>query len=57
MPACYNASMTHTEFKVPVLEGKDAADFQKYDSRDLTTEEKESLKAAHDFYKKHCEIP
>ncbi len=46
--------MTTTEQRVPVLEGKDAKKFQKYDSRDLTAKEKESLKTAHEFYKKHC---
>jgi len=40
--------------KVPVLEGKDAEEFLKYDSRELTVEEKTFLKEAHEFYKSHC---
>ncbi|AFU57412.1 hypothetical protein Ngar_c04680 [Candidatus Nitrososphaera gargensis Ga9.2] len=47
---------TTPEMKVPVLEGKDAEEFQKYNSRVLTLEEKASLKKAHDFYKKHCRV-
>lgn len=42
--------------KVPVLEGKDAEEFIEYDSRDLTTEEKESLKKAYEFYKSRCKF-
>lgn len=42
--------------KVPVLEGNDAEEFEKYNYRDLTLEEKASLKNAHDFYKKHCQV-
>jgi hypothetical protein len=40
--------------KVPTLSGKAAENFWKYDSRELTMEEKKSLKEAHEFYKKHC---
>ncbi|MEM2786464.1 MAG: hypothetical protein QXU32_10050 [Nitrososphaerales archaeon] len=40
--------------RVAVLEGKEAKDFLEYISRDATKEEKESLRKAHEFYKKHC---
>ncbi|MEW6605631.1 MAG: hypothetical protein AB1351_13220 [Thermoproteota archaeon] len=50
------STTTSPETKVPVLEGKDADEFQKYNSRELTLEEKASLKKAHDFYKKHCRV-
>lgn len=46
--------MATKEERVAVLEGKDAKDFLEYISRDATKEEKESLKKAHEFYKKHC---
>lgn len=48
--------MATSDLKVPVLEGKDALEFQKYNARELTTEEKASLKRAHEFYKKHCKF-
>ncbi|HEX7032043.1 MAG TPA: hypothetical protein VF172_03490 [Nitrososphaera sp.] len=44
------------EERVAVLEGKDAKDFLEYVSRDATEEEKESLKRAHEFYKRHCKF-
>ncbi|HEX7033707.1 MAG TPA: hypothetical protein VF172_11975 [Nitrososphaera sp.] len=47
---------TTPEMKLPVLEGKDAEEFEKYNSRELTLEEKASLKKAHDSYRKHCRI-
>lgn len=46
--------MAIEEERVAVLEGKDAKDFLEYVSRDATNEEKESLRKAHEFYKKHC---
>jgi len=49
-------STTSPETKVPVLEGKDAEEFQKYDSRELTLEEKSALEKAHDFFKRHCRV-
>lgn len=48
--------MATTEERVAVLEGKDAKDFLEYISRDATEEEKESLKKAHEFYKRHCKF-
>ena len=42
--------------KIPVLEGKDAEEFLKYDSRELTKEEKKSLQKAYEFYKSHCKF-
>ena len=36
--------------KIPVLRGKMAKEFLKYDSRELTKEERDSLKHARDFY-------
>jgi hypothetical protein len=47
--------MTEEE-RVAVLEGKDAKDFLEYVSRDATEEEKESLKRAYEFYKRHCKF-
>jgi len=49
-------STTSPETKVPVLEGKDAEEFQKYNSRELTLEEKSALEKAHDFFKRHCRV-
>lgn len=48
--------MAIEEERVAVLEGKDAKDFLEYISRDATEEEKESLKRAHEFYKRHCKF-
>lgn len=48
--------MAVEEERVAVLEGKDAKDFLEYVSRDATEEEKESLKRAHEFYKRHCKF-
>lgn len=45
--------MATADLKVPVLEGKDAEEFLEYMSRPLSSEEKESLRDAHQFYKKH----
>ncbi len=36
------------------LEGKAAEEFLKYDQRELTKEEKKSLKEAVAYYLKHC---
>jgi uncharacterized protein (DUF1778 family) len=48
--------MAIEEERVAVLEGEDAKDFLEYISRDATEEEKESLKRAHEFYKRHCKF-
>lgn len=48
--------MPGTDERVPVLEGKDATDFLEYMARPLSEEEKQSLKDAHSFYKKHCAL-
>lgn len=48
--------MATAEERVAVLEGKDANDFLEYISREATEEEKESLKRAHEFYKRHCKF-
>jgi hypothetical protein len=37
-----------------ILEGEAAKAFLEYDSRDLTEEEKESLKKAREYYKSKC---
>lgn len=40
--------------KVLTLEGKEVEQFLEYDQRELSEDEKRSLKEAHEFYKKHC---
>lgn len=40
--------------KTLTLEGKDVEQFLEYDQRELSVDEKKTLKEAHDFYKNHC---
>ncbi|MHB8547495.1 MAG: hypothetical protein ACYDAJ_12100 [Nitrosotalea sp.] len=39
---------------VLVLEGKAAKEFLEYDKRELSEDEKRSLKEAYEIYKKYC---
>jgi hypothetical protein len=38
------------------LSGKAAKAFLDYDKRELTADEKESLKKAREYYKEHCDF-
>lgn len=38
------------------LSGKAAKAFLEYDQRDLTEDEKQALKKAHEYYKEHCDF-
>ncbi|GEM_PF-1710796 len=48
--------MELTEERIAVLKNKEAKDFLEYMSKPLSSEEKQSLKDAYNFYKKHCPI-
>ncbi len=40
--------------KTLILEGHEVDKFLEYDQRELSVDEKQSLKDAHDLYKKYC---
>ncbi|MGI0059348.1 MAG: hypothetical protein ACREBJ_06230 [Nitrosotalea sp.] len=42
--------------KTLVLEGKEVDEFLEYDQRELSIDEKKSLKDAYDLYKKYCKV-
>ncbi|MDE1767060.1 MAG: hypothetical protein KGI27_12440 [Thaumarchaeota archaeon] len=39
-----------------VLEGEAAKDFLEYDQRELTEDEKKTLREAREIYKKYCKV-
>lgn len=45
-----------TTDKTLVLEGNEVDEFLEYDKRELSADEKQSLKKAHDLYKKYCKV-
>jgi hypothetical protein len=46
--------MNTMEERVAKFVGKDAEEFERYDSRPLTEAERKSLQNAHSIYKKFC---
>ncbi|GEM_PF-2209930 len=52
IPRCCNYNMVTDE--TLILEGSEVDKFLEYDQRELSVDEKQSLKEAHDLYKKYC---